>query len=113
MEQFSCSHEQAEQFKMSIVKAMITGCVPFTFVENEYFRDAMRLVGVKPLSRKEVGGSYIDRIFEAEQEASTSVLETCEYICASSDGWRSKYCASGAGLMNFTTLPSSGAMTKQ
>jgi hypothetical protein len=111
MKTFACSPEQAEDFKVNLVKAMVTGCVPFAFVENEYMKQAMQSVGIKPPSRKELGGSYLDRIFKADCENSVSMLAECEFICASSDGWRKRYCEAGAALMNFTVLPGSGALT--
>lgn len=113
MDTFTCSPEQAEEFKVNMVKAMVTGCVPFAFVENEHMKQAMRAVGVTPLSRKEVGGSYLDRIFQEESLTSASMLAECQYICASSDGWRKRFCEAGASLMNFTVLPGSGAPAKQ
>ena len=85
MEHFLCSPEQAEVFKTNVVKAMITGCVPFSFVENTFFQDALQSVGVSPLTRREVGGCYLDRIFAAEQEMSSGALAECDYICTSSD----------------------------
>lgn len=109
MAQFGCSPEQAEEYKVNMVKALVTGCVPFAFVENAFFKQAMLTVGVQPPSKKQVAGSYLDRIFEAEQELSLDTIANCEYLCCSSDGWRRKYCADGAGLMNFTVLPGSGA----
>lgn len=73
MKTFACSPEQAEDFKVNLVKAMVTGCVPFAFVENEYMKQAMQSVGIKPPSRKELGGSYLDRI--SKQTART--LSAC------------------------------------
>jgi hypothetical protein len=95
---------------VNCVKGLVTGCVPFAFVENEFIQRAMRSVGVQPPSRKQLGGSYLDRIFEADAENSLSMLAETEFICASSDGWRKRYCASGAALMNYTLLPGSGAL---
>jgi hypothetical protein len=62
MKTFVCTPEQAEEFKMNFVKGLVTGCVPFAFVENELLHRAMRSVGVQRPSRKQLGGSYLDRI---------------------------------------------------
>lgn len=113
MQTFTCSPEQAEEFKVNMVKAMVTGCVPFAFVENEYMKQAMRSVGAKPPSRRGVAGSYLDCIFEAENDNSTRAHSECQYTCASSDGWRKRYCEAGASLMNFTALPGTVAFAEQ
>jgi hypothetical protein len=64
MNNFAASKDQLEAFVNNLVKAMATGCIPFTFVENEYLRRAASSVGVKLPSRKEVAGTLVDSIFE-------------------------------------------------
>lgn len=108
MANFALPEQSAEQFRVNIVKALVTGNVPFAFVENSFFKAACGCVGVEPISRKQVAGPYLDAIFAEEQSFSRELLDEVDYLPGASDGWRKKYCADGAGLMNFTVMPESG-----
>jgi hypothetical protein len=57
MKTFACSLEQAEDFKVNLVKVMVTGCVLFTFEANEDMKQGMQSVGTKIPSRKELDDS--------------------------------------------------------
>lgn len=104
MAQFACSDVQAENFRVNMVKAMVTANIPFAFADNKYFHAACGNVGVEALSRKEVAGPYLDSICAEQQSFSRELIKTVDYLPGSSDGWRKKYCQGGAGLMNFTVL---------
>jgi hypothetical protein len=38
-------------------------------------------------------------------------MAAMDYPAGASDGWRKKYCESGAGLMNFTVMGNQGVLT--
>jgi hypothetical protein len=102
MDNFAASKDQQEAFVDNLVKAMATGCIPFTFVENEYLRRDASSVGAKVPSRKEVAGTLLDRIFEETVLFSEDRVSSMDHPAGASDGWRKKFCEQGAGLMNFT-----------
>jgi hypothetical protein len=110
VQRFGVTKEQEEQFKMCLVKAMITSCIAFNFADNGYLAKALAILGMKPLTRKQVAGTYLDQLAAGEQEWSRTAIEGMEYPPGASDGWRKKYCISGAGLMNFTVMGDKGTM---
>jgi hypothetical protein len=66
--------------------ACITSCVPVTFFENEHFKAAADVFGVKLPSRKVLSTTILDSIFEEVQSASTQSLAHLAFVGASSDG---------------------------
>jgi hypothetical protein len=107
---FMSSAQQQEAFNRHMSMACITSCVPFTFFENEHFKAAAGVFGVKLPSRKVLSTTILDSIFEEVQESSAQSLAHLTFIDASSDGWRKKHCESGAALMNFCALTPTGAL---
>jgi hypothetical protein len=110
VQRFGVTKEQEEDFKMCLVKAMVTSCIAFNFAENGYLAKALAILGMTPLTRKQVAGTYLDQIAAGEQEWSRKAIESMEYPPGASDGWRKKYCVSGAGLMNFTVMGDNGML---
>lgn len=98
---------------MLFFKAMVTGCISFNFVENDYFRQALASLGMPPLTRKQVAGQYLDALSQDDGAEMKESIAKMDYPAGSSDGWRKKYCASGAGLMNFTVMGDAGAALKR
>jgi hypothetical protein len=107
---FMSSAQQQEAFNRHMAMACITSCVPFTFFENEHFKTAANVFGVKLPSRKVLSTTILDNIFEGVQDASAQSLAHLSFIDASSDGWRKKQCESGASIMNFCALTPTGAL---
>jgi hypothetical protein len=110
VQRFGVTKEQEQQFKMYLVKAMITSCIAFNFADNEYLAKALGVLGMSPLTRKKVAGPYLDQIAAGEQDWSSKAIESMEYPPGASDGWRKKYCVSGAGLMNFEVMGDNGVL---
>ena len=90
--------------------ACITACVPFTFFENDHLMKAAAVFGTKLASRKVLGGTLLDSIFNEVQLGTIENLGALSYVDGSSDGWRKKSCLLGAGLMNFCALTCTGAL---
>jgi hypothetical protein len=57
VQRFGVTHEQQKQFKMYFVKAMITSCIAFNFADNEYLGKALAVLGMAPLTRRQVADS--------------------------------------------------------
>jgi hypothetical protein len=102
--------KQQLDFNLHLTRALITGCVPLNFIENEDLKNAARAVGVTLPSRKVLSTTILDKIFADVQLGTADKLTALSYVDASSDGWRKKYCEQGAGLMNFVALTASGAL---
>jgi hypothetical protein len=104
IQSFTASKVQVERFTTSLVKAIVTGNVPFSFVENRHLVEAFSSVGMPVISRKQLAHKWVPLL---AQEAMTSNLETIRkepLVDASSDGWRKKYCEQGAALNNIVAL---------
>ena len=106
------TEEQVKQFKVCLVKAMITSCIPFNFADNEYLGKALEVLGMAPLTRKQVAGPYLDEITAGEQLWSRQAIKDMEYPAGASDGWHKRYCVSQAGLVNFTIMGDNGTHSK-
>lgn len=102
--------QQNESFVRSLVMACITGCIPFTFIENPHLIEAAKAIGVTLPSRKVLSTTVLDAAFKDIQTATDDQLSKLKYIDAASDGWRKKYCEQGAGLVNFCALTATGAL---
>jgi hypothetical protein len=62
------------------------------FFENEHFKAAADVLGVKLPSRKVLSIINLDSMSEEVQDASSQSLGHLTFIDASSDGWRKKHC---------------------
>jgi Protein of unknown function (DUF 659) len=102
--------QQQLDFTLHLTRALITGCVPLNFIENEDLKSATRVVGITLPSRKVLSTTILDKVFADVQLGTADKLGALSYVDASSDGWRKKYCEQGAGLMNFLALTGSGAL---
>lgn len=91
-----------------LVKAMVTSCVPMSFVENQFLKQAAEVVGVTLPSRRTVASTVLDDIFQDTQTFTKASITDMDYPCGASDGWSKKYCESGKPLMNFTVLGNEG-----
>jgi hypothetical protein len=105
---FGVTAKQEEEFKENFFKAMVTSCVAFNFVENEYLRKAFASLGMAPMTRKEVSGRRLQDLTQKDRLDTRTLINSMDYPAGSSDGWRKKYCESGAGLMNFTVMGDTG-----
>jgi hypothetical protein len=101
---FTLSASQIDSFTSGIVKAIVTGNIAFTFVENPHLMDAMSAVGVPTISRKQLANLWIPKLAEEASVATVATLEKALLVDASSDGWRKKYCEQGASLNNIVAL---------
>jgi hypothetical protein len=107
---FGVTKEQEHQFKMCLVKAMITSSIAFNFADNEYLTKALAVLGMTPLTSKQLAVTYLDQIAGEELEWPRTAIEGMEYPPGASDGWRKKCGVSGAGLMTFTVRGDTGML---
>lgn len=82
--------QQNESFVRSLVMACITGCIPFTFMENPHLKEAAKVIGVTLPSRKQLSTTVLDKAFKDIKTADQELLAKLRYFDASSDGWRKK-----------------------
>jgi hypothetical protein len=106
---FGVTPGQEEAFKKEFVKAIVSSCISFNFVENEHHGNAFAKPCMKPLTRKKVSGKMLDELDPDNIATLQESIQTTDYPAGSSDGWQKKSCMSGAGLMNFTVMGNSGA----
>jgi hypothetical protein len=104
VETFTLSRSQIDKFSSGIVKAIVTGNIAFTFVENPHLMEAMSAIGVPTISRKQLTNRWIPKLAEEASLATEATLEKALLVDASSDGWRKKYCEQGASLNNIVAL---------
>jgi hypothetical protein len=62
VESFTVSHTQAEQFVRHMVKAIVTGNVPFTFIENQYLVQACQSVGIQLPKRRQLAEKWVPEL---------------------------------------------------
>jgi hypothetical protein len=110
MRSFTVTPAQQAEYNRKMAMACITGCVPFSFFENEHFRDAASTIGITLPSRKSLATTVLDSIFKEVQLGTVEKLAATKFIDASSDGWRKKHCEQGSALMNFCALTPTGAL---
>jgi hypothetical protein len=104
VETFTLSASQIDRFTFGIVKAIVTGNIAFTFIENPHLMEAVSAVGVPTISRKQLANLWIPKLAEEASVATVATLEKALLVDASSDGWRKKYCEQGASLNNIVAL---------
>jgi hypothetical protein len=80
-------------------------------VENGYLRKAFLALGISAMSRKEVSGKRLQQLSQQGQSNMRAQIAAMDFPAGASDGWRKKYCESGAGLINFTVMGSEGVLT--
>jgi hypothetical protein len=93
-----------------MVMACITGCIPFSSIEDPHLVEAAKTIGVTLLSRRVLSTTGLNAPFKDVHTATEDLLRQLKYIDAASDGWRKKYCERGAGLVNFCALNTTGAL---
>jgi hypothetical protein len=103
---------QQKQCDLLMTKALVSSCVPFAFLENEYLQQACSVVRLTAPSRKQASGALLDKIAEETDSWSMEKIKNMQYPAGASDGWRKKTCQGGQGLMNFTILDNSSAFLK-
>lgn len=104
MHQFVLSHQQAEAFISKIVKAIVTGNVPLSFIENPHLVAACDAVGAPLPSRKTLSTKHIPALAKEANSNNSDVIDKAKFVDASSDGWRKKYCEQGDSLNNVVAL---------
>jgi hypothetical protein len=67
------------------VRAIITGNVPFTFMENEDLVAAANIAGVELPSRKVTSTTLLDEIFEGVETKNAERLKSMKMFDAASD----------------------------
>jgi hypothetical protein len=92
--------------------ACITGCIPFSFIENAHLIEAAKVIGVTLPSRNVLSTTVLEHAFQDVDTASSEVLSKLRCIDAASDGWRKRYCEQGGSLVNFCALTSTGALLR-
>jgi hypothetical protein len=67
--------------------AIVTGHVPFNFIENSHFVKACNVIGVSLHSRKVLGDTWIPRLAQEADVATKETLSKEHFVDASLDGW--------------------------
>jgi hypothetical protein len=106
---FAVASTQKEAFTQEIVKAIVTGNIPFTFIENSHFLKACNVMGISLPSRKVLADTWIPRLAQEAEVATKEILSKEHFVDASSDGWRKKACEQGDALLNVMALTLSRA----
>lgn len=101
---YTASHSQQEQFVNSLVKAIVTGNTPFSFVENEHLVSACKSIGVALPSRRLLAQKYVPALADQACMSKLQALSKMPIVDASSDGWGSKYSKGGESLNNVMVL---------
>lgn len=101
---FTLSQSQMENFNKALVKAIVTGNVPFSFVENPHLAEACSTVGIPIISRKQLANKWVPLLAKEAHVSNADTLRQSCLVDASSDGWRKKYCNQGAALINIVAL---------
>jgi hypothetical protein len=102
--------DQQKQVDLCLTKALVSGCVPFAFVENTHLQEALAVVGLKAPTRKQVAGRLLDEIAAETEAFSLDKVAAMEHPVGASDGWRKKYCQGGEGMQNFTVMGDRGSL---
>jgi hypothetical protein len=87
---------------------MVTSCISFNFVVNEFLHQAFASIGMQPMTRKQVSGKFLDELAAEDQECSQAAIATTDFPAGSSDRWRKESCMMGASLMKFTVMGNTG-----
>ena len=91
IQRFGVTPEQEKQYKVHLVNSMITSCIAFNYADNEYLGKALAIVGMAPLTRKQVASPYLNTIAAGEQSWSREAIEGMDYPPGASDGWRKRF----------------------
>jgi hypothetical protein len=86
------------------VKAIVTGNIPFTFVDNPHLFEACQSLGLQTISRKQLADKWVPLLAEEALISNAATLARMALVDASSDGCRKKYCEKGAALNNIIAL---------
>lgn len=95
---------QADKFVECLVKAMVTGNVPFNFIENKHFIEACGCVGITLPTRRQLSNTLIPKLAQQANVSNKATLADALLVDASSDGWKSSNCENGAALNNIVAL---------
>jgi hypothetical protein len=101
---FTLSKPQIEKVTTCIVKAIVTGNIAFSFVENPHLIEAMTTLGMPTITRRQLADRWIPKLAEEATVATAAILAQAPLVDASSDGWRKKHCEQGAALNNVVAL---------
>jgi hypothetical protein len=82
------------------VKAIVTGNIPFTFVDNPHLIEACQSVGLPTISRRQLADKWVPLLAEEASISNAATLARMALVDASSDGCRNKYREKGAALNN-------------
>jgi hypothetical protein len=101
---FTIREYQIEHFTRCFVKAIVTGNIPFTFVDNPHLIEACQSLGLPTISRKQLADKWVPLLAEEASISNAATLARMALVDASSDGCRNKYREKGAALNNIIAL---------
>jgi hypothetical protein len=110
VQQFVVTPAQEAAFKSLFFKSIVTSNIAFNYLENQQVKDCFKLMGMKPPTRRQAAGKYLDELTEESKMFSKLSVALMDFPHGASDGWRKKYCNQGAGLMNSAVMGNSGAL---
>jgi hypothetical protein len=86
MAQFAANAQQKEAFIDGLEKAKATSCIPFTFMENSYLKEAAGALGIELPGSRAIAGPILDRVFDASRCFTRDSILNMKYPCGASDG---------------------------
>jgi hypothetical protein len=104
MPAFTVRKQQQEKFVNSVVRAVVTGSILFTHIENPHLVEACSGLGVRLPCRKTLAKKHIPALAAEANSNNTDLINKAKLIDAPSDGWRRKECKQGAALNNRMAL---------
>jgi hypothetical protein len=104
VETFTVSQSQIDHFHKCLVKAIVTGNVPFSWIENAHLNEGMRAIGIPGMTRKQLSNKHIPALAAEAVVTNATMLQKALLVDASSDGWRKKYCEQSGALNNVVAL---------
>ncbi|KAJ9509715.1 hypothetical protein QJQ45_011288 [Haematococcus lacustris] len=92
--------------------ALVSGQVPFAFVNNVHLQSIFQLLGVDVLKEKHYRTEVLDELYKEVKQATMKELRELveEGFMIVSDGWKSKFAGCGTPLVNFLVLKPDGGV---
>ncbi|KAJ9531853.1 hypothetical protein QJQ45_022037 [Haematococcus lacustris] len=92
--------------------ALVSGQVPFAFVNNVHLQSIFQLLGVDVLKEKHYRTEVLDELYKEVKQATMKELRELveEGFMIVSDGWKSIFAGCGTPLVNFLVLKPDGGV---
>jgi hypothetical protein len=97
-----------KDLELLLVKAMISGNIPFQWVQNIHLRTFFEKLGggFKPPTRREIGGSLLKKLDLWSSDMLVEAIRNAKHVSIIPDGWQNIRGASVVGIMLVNTTKS-------